>query len=422
MTSDQKRRTRSRRLAVLAGLLIVAIPLVVFAWGRGSSAFAIERIRLSGARRVSAAAATKTLRAHFLGHNLFTVHASDVAAALRAFPYVDDVRIDRDFPGTLRVHILEYRPAAVLFSTGRWYVVSREGRVLLRLPGEVPSPSPGATGAAAERATGESGTSSDGASSQAAPSAGPREVSASPEAAASSAAAAEGAEAAAALSSSSLAASSRAPSLFTGDLTAATLSAVTLPRQAARLPILLTSSRARVRTTVADRSVEDALAILAALPRELRTQVRFVSVDPAGILAVLRNGVTFAFGDAHDLHNKVLALQAVLSAYRRHHLHATWVDVSVPNRPLGTPVIASHPGPMQTSRPTSKARPSASASPVRSLAATASSDATDGASPAVRAATASASPAHPSSTATPRPPASPRPRPTATRSAGGAAG
>jgi hypothetical protein len=375
MTSDQKRRTRSRRLAVLAGLLIVAIPLVVFAWGRGSSAFAIERIRLSGARRVSAAAATKTLRAHFLGHNLFTVHASDVAAALRAFPYVDDVRIDRDFPGTLRVHILEYRPAAMLFSTGRWYVVSREGRVLLRLPGEVPSPGPGATGAAAERATGESGTSSDGASS-----------------------------------------------LFTGDLTAATLSAVTLPRQAARLPILLTSSRARIRTTVAERSVEDALAILAALPRELRTQVRFVSVDPAGILAVLRNGVTFAFGDAHDLHNKVLALQAVLSAYRRHHLHATWVDVSVPNRPLGTPVIASHPGPMQTSRPTSKARPSASASPVRSLAATASSDATDGASPAVWAATASASPAHASSTASPRPPASPRPRPTATRSAGGAAG
>jgi len=149
-------------------VLIVTLPLGVYLWGRSSSAFAVERIELSGARRVSAARAAKTLRAEFLGDNLFGVRAAQVAAALKSFPYFAHVEIDRDFPNTLRVRIVEYRPAAVLFSRGRWYVVSREGRVLLRLRGVVARPSAAdeaaaqgsaATGQGSAAAAAASGTS-----------------------------------------------------------------------------------------------------------------------------------------------------------------------------------------------------------------------------------------------------------------------
>ncbi len=155
MTSSG-RRPRVR-LRVLLIVLIVALPLSVYLWGRGSSAFAVQRIELSGARRVSAAKAAKTLRARFLGHNLFGVRVAQVAAALESFPYFAHVEIDRDFPNTLLVRIVEYRPAAVLFSAGRWYVVSREGRVLLRLPGVVAPPS-----AASGVSAGAQGSAGDG--------------------------------------------------------------------------------------------------------------------------------------------------------------------------------------------------------------------------------------------------------------------
>ena len=154
MTSSGRRpRVRLRALLIV---LIVALPLGVYLWGRSSSAFAVQRIELSGARRVSAAKAAKTLRARFLGHNLFGVRVAQVAAALESFPYFAHVEIDRDFPDTLRVRIVEYRPAAVLFSAGRWYVVSREGRVLLRLPGVVAPPSAASgAGAAAQGSAGD---------------------------------------------------------------------------------------------------------------------------------------------------------------------------------------------------------------------------------------------------------------------------
>ena len=434
-SSGRRRRARLRALLVV---LIVALPLGVFLWGRSSSAFAVQRIELSGARRVSAAKAAETLRAQFLGHNLFGVRAAQVAAALRSFPYFAHVEIDRDFPNTLRVRIVEYRPAAVLFSAGRWYIVSREGRVLLRLPGVVARPAPAAAAVAQGSADSGQGAGNGGSASATATttatSAGgtaaattdasggtaagvgtgsattPASAAVDSSATAASAGAANDAAAlAASLSSAALGAPTHVPSLFAGDLTAEILAAATPPRQARRLPVLVTRKRVKVGDIVADRSVRDALAVLAALPRGLRARVLFVTVAPAGIDVVLRNGVTFAFGDARDRVNKVLALRAVLAAYQRRGLRATWVDVSVPNRPLGTPVIVSRAAQVQSARPAPLPAPKTKkASP----APTASGSPTTGtsASPAPTPATASASP-RPAGTATPKPSATPPPTP-----------
>jgi hypothetical protein len=373
---------RSTRLGVFLALLILLVPLAVYVWGRNSSAFAVERIRISGTRRVATAKAAATLRARFLGRNLFTVQADDVAAALRRFPYFADVEVDRDFPSTLRVRIVEYRPAAVLFSAGRWFIVSRGGRVLVRLPGEVPRPQGAKTnGKGGERptagASGGSGTSawadtaakaswatgsspasgvvSTGSRSSTATGQSPKApAEAGTDAVAAASADAAAAQVAAAISSGSLGTPVGAASLFEGDLSAQSLTGVVLPRQARRLPVLLTSDKVKVGDAVDDRYARDALAVLAILPPARRARVRFVSSSPSGIDVVLRSGATYVFGDGSDLVNKELALQAVLAAYRRHHLHATWVDVSVPNRPLGTPVIVNRLAPLQSVRPTPK--------------------------------------------------------------------
>ena len=141
------------------GGLIVAVPLGVYAWGRSSGTFRVDRIVVSGARPAHAKAVRLVLRRRFLGANLFTVTAARVRATLAGFPYVDQVEVDRDFPDTLKVRVTEFVPAALLRSDDRWYVVSTEGRVLAEAtttaaPGSArrrrpprSSPAPGSAGA-----------------------------------------------------------------------------------------------------------------------------------------------------------------------------------------------------------------------------------------------------------------------------------
>ena len=227
--------------------------------------------------------------------------------------------------------------------------------------------SAGGTAAATPAASGGTSAGSGGTSSAATTNAAAVD---STTTSASAAAASDASALAASISSASLGAPAHVPSLFAGDLTAEILAAAAPPRQADRLPVLVTKKKVKVGSTVADRSVRDALAVLAALPGGLRSRVLFVTVAPAGIDVVLRSGVTFAFGDAHDLDNKVLALRAVLAAYQRHRLRATWVDVSVPNRPLGTPVIVSRPAQVQSARPTPKSTATPKSTPTPKSTAT----------------------------------------------------
>ncbi len=53
----------------------------------------------------------------------------------------------------------------------------------------------------------------------------------------------------------------------------------------------------------------------------------------------MNGGPTIEFGDTSALAAKVLALKAVLGRYRARHVTCTFVDVSVPDRPLGAPLL-----------------------------------------------------------------------------------
>ena len=69
-----------------------------------------------------------------------------------------------------------------------------------------------------------------------------------------------------------------------------------------------------------------------------QTQRFFTKAD--GLHVVLRSGLEVIFGSADLLRAKALSLQAVLSYYSGRHLKPTYVDVSLPDRPLAKPKLA----------------------------------------------------------------------------------
>ncbi len=122
---------RSRLLISLAlTAAFLAVPGSIYAWGSRASAFQIRHIRVEGAERVSAQRSVKLLRQAFLSHNLFTVRSAEVERVLQPLVFLASVEVDRDFPSTLVVHLTEHTPALYVLSTGSWYLVSDEGRVL----------------------------------------------------------------------------------------------------------------------------------------------------------------------------------------------------------------------------------------------------------------------------------------------------
>ena len=317
MESPSARRRRWRLLPLFS-LLILLVPLVTYEWGSRASAFDVQRVEVVGAQRVSAAKAAAALRARFLHHNLFAVKAADVAHALATFPYLADVQVDREFPNTLRVRLVEYRPVACLLAAKRWYIVADNGKVLVDVTPKRPRPGSESTKTTAAPPSEVSATAS------ASPSLS------SPSPAASASQPATGSSALGVTGASSAA----------GQAATAT-GATALPAQARRLPIVRSAVPVRVGGIVSDAGVRDALALLGALPTSLRAQVAEVKQAPESLLAVLRSGLRIEFGTTTQLRVKMVALDAVLGAYHRHHVAPTYIDVSLPNRPLGMPILVA---------------------------------------------------------------------------------
>jgi cell division protein FtsQ len=73
------------------------------------------------------------------GDPMTGVDLSGAEAAIAALPWVDTVRVERDWPGTIEIHVTERRPAATLAGpTGEWFLVDDTGRVLEGVDGAAP--------------------------------------------------------------------------------------------------------------------------------------------------------------------------------------------------------------------------------------------------------------------------------------------
>ncbi len=292
---------RGPRLRILSTILltvaVLGIPGAVVAWGRTTSAFTIEGVVLTGAQMVDKKETRRALEKAFTSENLFAVGRDEVLRVLRRQCYVADVDVDRDFPDTLRVRLVEHRPALALLAEGHWFVVSGAGHVVC----EAPPRSEDGEGAQAS----EAGASSNGAAGEAA---------------------AETAEGPA---------SAGDDGVGTGSLDEGPAGSTE-----SRLPRLQTSTVPKVGTTIDDRRVSAALATLAGLPSRLRRQVALVAVSKAlQVTVTMRDDLVVRIGDADRLGDKALALRAVAAAYRKKGISPSHIDVSLPERPLARPLL-----------------------------------------------------------------------------------
>lgn len=114
-----------------------------------------------------------------------------------------------------------------------------------------------------------------------------------------------------------------------------------LPRGTRRLPAIVSATPLTVGATVADPHVRAALSVLVALPTALRRQVLGAGATDTSIRIYTAGGLTVEFGGTARLAAKVIALKAVLGRYRARGVTCTFVDVSVPDRPLAAPVLSS---------------------------------------------------------------------------------
>src|SRR5215208_152367 len=123
-------RMRRRVLVVLAVCLVLAAGFQF--WLRDSPLVAVEDVKVTGlstkdAPRVRAALASAA-------HTMTTLHVdqSELEHAIAAYPVVRALEVQADFPHGLEIHVVEYRPAALVGGLP----VAGDGTILRGIPVE----------------------------------------------------------------------------------------------------------------------------------------------------------------------------------------------------------------------------------------------------------------------------------------------
>jgi cell division protein FtsQ len=116
-----------RTIAFLFAGLALAVGLYLIA--RSSSLFALETVEIRGA----SPALTREVRAAvrpFVGRSLVSLDRASVERAILAIPKVRSVRIDRDFPNTLRIFVVREHTVAVLRRGRDAWLIASSGKVV----------------------------------------------------------------------------------------------------------------------------------------------------------------------------------------------------------------------------------------------------------------------------------------------------
>ena len=117
------------RRSLAVGLGIVALAVFAYMLARETPLFAIDRIEVQGGSPRVAGQVRHAL-ASLVGTPLVGLDGSAVVSSVEALPTVVSATYDRGFPHTLRVTVVPERPAAVLRSGARSWLVSIRGRII----------------------------------------------------------------------------------------------------------------------------------------------------------------------------------------------------------------------------------------------------------------------------------------------------
>jgi len=149
---DQGRRRR-RRLNVLLGAVCAGVWALV---ALRSPLFDIDRVQVSGGERTPDVDVLGAL-GEGTGSPLLDLDPGAAARRVEALPWVADARVQRLWPGTVRVVLVERRAVAAAAHGSGWATVDATGRILA----VGPTRPPGLVGVAG-RADGAPGTRLDG--------------------------------------------------------------------------------------------------------------------------------------------------------------------------------------------------------------------------------------------------------------------
>lgn len=117
---------------VLLALLLVGIGAGAAFWLSQSSVLAIDEIVIEGNRVVSQEEIMEKVGPLLFDQSMVRPPLDTVRGVLGGFAFIESVEFDRDYPGTIVIHIREYRPFISLQAAeGKNFILSSEGKVLM---------------------------------------------------------------------------------------------------------------------------------------------------------------------------------------------------------------------------------------------------------------------------------------------------
>ncbi len=153
----QRHEGRRRLRLLTAGAVVTAVVVAVVGLAL-SPAFDVDHVLVVGAVRAEEEAVERAAGIE-RGDPLVALDAGGVAAGVRSLPWVETVVVERVWPGTVAITVVEREPVAALVrADGRASLVDGEGRVLAEVAPEatevlqvVGLPEPGPPGSVLDR-------------------------------------------------------------------------------------------------------------------------------------------------------------------------------------------------------------------------------------------------------------------------------
>jgi cell division septal protein FtsQ len=132
------RRRRRHPLLLLmrplaTAVLVVLLPLGVAAWVLTSRRFQLRDIVVEGGAERVRPDQVRAALAPYRGRNLVRLSLAEAAALLYENPWIDQVELQKELPGRLRVALRERRPVALLQSGGRLVYADNDGRSIVAI-------------------------------------------------------------------------------------------------------------------------------------------------------------------------------------------------------------------------------------------------------------------------------------------------
>jgi cell division protein FtsQ len=118
-------------IAAVAFALAAGVTELGYVWLKGSSVFRLRSVAVRGGTESERVAVRDAVARAAAGRSLLSLSSTHVAGAIEAVPTIRVATVDRDFPHTLRIHIVPERAVALAIgSHGYRSLLAASGRVL----------------------------------------------------------------------------------------------------------------------------------------------------------------------------------------------------------------------------------------------------------------------------------------------------